>query len=109
MAFGPRGTLLFRRFTPARRTAGDLAFFAVNLTGEFPSSSPGRVTRRASATFTHRVRVDAVGSGPIDRALAQAGGQRRATAGTRRARKSSRLPCASSGPTGANSRAPRSP
>src|SRR3970040_561581 len=66
MPFELPHTLVSERFTPQKRTSGETAFFKVNLKGEFPVLFPGRVNRRASATFTHRVRVDSVGPEPVD-------------------------------------------
>lgn len=66
MPFELHHTLVSERFTPQKRTSGETAFFKVNLKGEFPVLFPGRVNRRASATFTHRVRVDSVDPEPVD-------------------------------------------
>jgi phospholipase C len=54
-------TLVSQRFTPQRRTSGDTATFKVSLKGEFAVLFPGRVSRRASASFTHRLRVESLG------------------------------------------------
>ncbi|MDO8706231.1 MAG: alkaline phosphatase family protein [Sulfuricaulis sp.] len=66
MSFELRHTFVFERFTPSRRTSGEEAFFKVNEQGKFPVLFPGRLNRRALATFTHRVRVDPVGPESID-------------------------------------------
>ena len=58
MAFELTHNCVSQRFIPQKRTSGETAFFHVNLKGEFPVLFAGRVIRRASATFSHRVRVD---------------------------------------------------
>lgn len=65
MSFEIGHTFVSKRFTPSHRRSGEEAFFKVNEHGEFPVLFPGRLNRLASATFTHRVRVDPVGPEPI--------------------------------------------
>ncbi|HMQ16819.1 MAG TPA: hypothetical protein PKC49_12680, partial [Phycisphaerae bacterium] len=60
MPFELHHTLVATQLVPVRRTSGERAFFAVNLERAFPVLFPGRVTRGASATFTHRVRVPSI-------------------------------------------------
>jgi phospholipase C len=69
MSFELRHTFVSKSFTPSRRTTGEQAFFTIDEKGEFPVLFPGRLNRRALATFRQRIRidpVDPVGAKPID-------------------------------------------
>ena len=55
MSFELRHTFLFKKFSPSSHTSGEEAFLKINERGEFPVLFPGRLIRRASATFIHRV------------------------------------------------------
>ncbi len=66
MSFELPHTFVSKSFTPSRKTVGESQFFKVNEQGTFPVLFPGRLTRRAAATFNHRFKVDAVGPESID-------------------------------------------
>lgn len=49
---------------PQKRSEGEFDFFQVSLKGKFEVLFPGRLLRLASATFTHRTKVQPIEGGP---------------------------------------------
>lgn len=60
MSFELLHPLVSERLTPRKRNEGELEFFTVNEQGTFPVMFTGRLNRRATATFIHRLRVEPV-------------------------------------------------
>ena len=58
MSFELHHTLVGRRFTPEERRSNAQTFFSIKLQGRFTVLFPGLLVRRASASFSRKVRVD---------------------------------------------------
>ncbi len=63
MAFELNHTFVSKKLKPIKNQDGEFATFRVSDDGPFMVLFPGRMNRRAAATFTHRVRVDDPNSG----------------------------------------------
>lgn len=66
MSFDLYHVLVSRSITPAKRTAGEESFFRVAAEGNFVVRYPGKITRRLTASFDHKVKVDDPIGGDID-------------------------------------------
>lgn len=65
MPFERSHPLLSRRFTPALVTAGTKEFYTVSEQGEFFVRVPGRLKRRAEASYRYHQRIDPTAPGPV--------------------------------------------
>ncbi len=65
MPFELTHNFVARNFTPQKRTDGEFQTFRVSLEGKFEVLFPGRLIRRASATFSHKIKVPRIEGQPV--------------------------------------------
>lgn len=65
MAFELTHTFVAREIKPQKRSEGEFDFFTVSLEGKFEVLFPGRLIRGASATFSHKIKVDPIEGEPV--------------------------------------------
>lgn len=65
MPFELTHNFVSKELAPRKHSEGEFDFFTVSLEGTFEVLFPGRLIRRASATFSHKFKVPRIEGGPV--------------------------------------------